>query len=143
MLYEAEGDGSEGNGIEPHEAAKPVDEPKPAPAVEPTPVAPVADDDMMSMSEIVDELHAENESLVALIKAAEADDLAAEAIKWKRCYDQAVRQQSEAMDSAARSEKREKWTHRQLMRCGKAVGEEDPTKIAPTVEAMAKAGVKK
>lgn len=120
---------------------------KPAPVVAPVPAPPVSKvaapevdhDDGPDLSELVDELQAENARLVGLIQAAEADDLAAEAVKWKRCYDNAVRQQSEAMDSAARSEKREKWTHRQLMRCGKAVGEDDPTKIAPIVEAMARA----
>jgi hypothetical protein len=40
------------------------------------------------------------------------------------------------MDKAHKSQDREKWAKRQLMRCGKAVGEEDPDKIAAAVEAF-------
>ncbi len=76
------------------------------------------------------------EALTAQVKAAEANDLKAEAIKWRRAYDHACRQQSEAMDRAKESTDREKWVMRQLMRCGKAVGQEDPTKIAAAVEAV-------
>lgn len=107
-------------------ASVPVEKPEPQ------------DDDGPTLAELVDELQAENVQLSALIAVAEASDAVAEALKWKRLYDHAVRQQSEAMDAAARSEKREKWTHRQLMRCGKAVGEDDPTKIAPRVESLAR-----
>ncbi len=80
----------------------------------------------------------EIESLGAQLKATEADDLKAEALKWRRAYDNAVRQQSEAMDRAAKSVEREKWMARQLARCGKAVGEEDPSKIAAVVESIAR-----
>lgn len=72
----------------------------------------------------------------ALVKAAEANDLKAEAMKWRRAYDHAQREQSEAMDRAAREAKAHAFKHRQLMRCGKAVGEEDPDKVASAVEAF-------
>jgi hypothetical protein len=81
----------------------------------------------------------EIEALTGEIKAAQADDLKAEAIKWRRAYDNAVRQQSEAMDRAKASSDREAWVMRQLMRCGKAVGQEDPTKIAAAVEGAMRA----
>lgn len=113
-------------------AVKQIAPAKPKPAPEP------ANDDGPTLAELVDELQAENTRLTAEIQAAEADDAVAEAVKWRRCYDHAVRQQSEAMDSAKRAEKREAWTKRQLMRCGKAVGEEDPTKIAAKVEALSR-----
>ena len=93
---------------------------------------------MRTPADLVDELQAENTRLTALIKASEADDLKAEAIKWRAAYDRALASQSEAMDAAARSEKREKFTMRQLMRCGKAVGEDDVRNIAAKVEAMAR-----
>ena len=109
---------------------------KPASAPEP---ANDDHDDGPDLAELVDELQAENTRLAALIKASEADDLKAEAIKWRRCHDNAQRQQSEAMDRVRAAEKREAWNKKQLMRCGKAVGEEDPTKIAAAVEAMARA----
>ena len=108
---------------------------KPALAV----VPPPADDhDGPDLAELVDELQAENTRLLALLAVAEADDLVAEATKWRSCYDNAVRQQSEAMDRVRGAEKREAWNKKQLMRCGKAVGEDDPTKIAATVEALAR-----
>lgn len=107
-------------------ASKPVAKPEPS------------HDDGPDLAELVDELHAENSRLTALVKAAEANDLQAEAVKWRAAYDRALAAQSEAMDAASRSEKREKFTKKQLMRCGKAVGEDDPTKIAPAVEALAR-----
>lgn len=110
--------------------------PKPVKA-EPPPVEHDPDQGP-TLSELVDELGAENKTLLAQIEASEADDLKAEAIKWRRAYDRAVVAQSEAMDSAARSEKREKFNKTQLMRCGKAVGEDDPRKIAAAVEAALK-----
>jgi hypothetical protein len=99
-------------------------------------------DDGPDLSELVDELQAENTRLLADIKAMEADDLKAEAVKWRRSYDHAVRQQSEAMDKAKKSQDREKWTMRQLARCGKAIGEEDPSKIAAAVEAFIRSNKK-
>ena len=81
--------------------------------------------------------HAEIEKLTAEIQAAEASDLKAEAMKWRRSYDHAQRQQSEAMDRAKQATDREAWTMKQLRRCGKAVGVDDPKKIAAAVEAMA------
>lgn len=91
-----------------------------------------------TLDELVDELQAENETLQAEVKAISAEDPRAEALKWRRAYDHAQRQQSEAMDRAAEATKREAWTMRQLRRCGKAVGEEDPAKIAAAVEAVAR-----
>lgn len=78
----------------------------------------------------------EIEALSAQIAAAEADDLKAEALKWRRAYDAAVRGQSDAMSRAAKFDKELSWHGRQLQRIGKAIGETDPTKIAPKVEAM-------
>lgn len=78
----------------------------------------------------------EIERLQAELAATEADDLKAEALKWRRAYDAAQRGQSEAMDRAKQATDREAWTMRQLRRCGKAVGQDDPTKIAAVVEAL-------
>jgi hypothetical protein len=81
---------------------------------------------------------AEIEALQKVIAAAEADDKKAELMKWRRAYDAAVHGQSAAMDRAHKSVEREKWTARQLARCGKALGVDDPTKIAAAVGAMAR-----
>lgn len=110
------------------EPAKP--EPKPAP--------PADDFDGPDLAELVDELQAENTRLTGLIQTAEAADPVAEALKWRQAYDRSLASQSEAMDAAARSEKREKFAMQQLRRCGKAVGVDDPKKIAAAVEKLAK-----
>lgn len=100
--------------------------------------AQIADDahgDFDPVAELEEALR-EIEALTADVKAAQAEDLKAEAIKWRRMYDNAQRQQSDAMEKAHREEKRHEATYRKLARCGKAVGEEDPDKIAPAVEAF-------
>lgn len=86
--------------------------------------------------QMLEDLQQEVERLTAEVNAAQADDLKAEAIKWRRAYEHAVREQSAAMERAHMEKKRHEVTHRQLMRCGKAVGQADPEKIAPTVEAF-------
>lgn len=98
-----------------------------------------AEDDALGDFDPVAELQrvmGELEAAQALVKAAEADDLKAEAMKWRRAYDHAQREQSIAMDRYHNEAKLHKFKHRQLMRCGKAVGEEDPDKVASAVEAF-------
>lgn len=112
---------------------------------EPTPKAPTeaeqiandahGDDDP---AELLATLQRELEEAHALIKAAEADDLKAEVIRWHKAYDHAQREQSRYMDLLDKSKKREELTMRLLRRCGKAVDEADPDKIAAVVEAMAR-----
>lgn len=100
--------------------------------------APSDADSGQTLDEIIAEIQRENEQLHAQLKAMEADDTKAELRKALLQRDHAVRQQSEAMDKAAASQKREKRSKHLLMRCGRAVGEEDPEKIPATVEAMAR-----
>ena len=94
-----------------------------------------AHDDFDPVAEL-ERAHTEITKLTGEIEAAEADDAKAEAIKWRRSYEHAQRQQSEAMDRAKQASDREAWTMRQLRRCGKAIGQDDPAKIAPAVEAF-------
>lgn len=99
----------------------------------------ITDDDMgADPMELLKELQSECEALHAQINTLTADDTKAELHKMILQRDHAVRQQSEAMDRAALSQKREKRSKHLLMRCGKAVGEEDPEKIPAIVEAMAR-----
>lgn len=103
-------------------------------------------DDGPTLAELVDELQRENESLQAVIKASEADDLKAEAIKWRRAYEHAKREQGVAMDNAAKCQSREKYAVQMVRRCGKAVGVKDPAHtdlkdIARAVEAFARNGI--
>lgn len=86
--------------------------------------------------EMLEELQRDNDALQKQIDVLTATDTKAELHKMILQRDHAVRQQSEAMDRAAQSQKREKRSKALLMRCGKAVGEEDPDKIPATVEAM-------
>ncbi len=107
-----------------------------APAPLPVPEPANDADTGQSIDELIAEIQKENEQLHAQLKAMEADDTKAELRKALLQRDHAIRQQSEAMDKAHKSQDREKWAKRQLMRCGKAVGEEDPDKIAAAVEAF-------
>ena len=110
-------------------------EPAPLPVPEPANGA----DTGQSLDELIAEIQRENEQLHAQLKAMEADDTKAELRKALLQRDHAVRQQSEAMDKAHKCQEREKWAKRQLMRCGKAVGEEDPDRIAASVESFVRA----
>ena len=87
-------------------------------------------------ADLLEELQRDNEELQRQIAILTADDTKAELHKMILQRDHAVRRQSEEMDKAHKSTEREKWTKRQLMRCGKAIGEEEPSKIAAAVEAF-------
>ena len=121
--------------------------PAPAPAKAapaPTPlrmVAPTGDviteaDLHEDPADLLEELQRDNEELQKQIAILTAEDTKAELHKMILQRDHAVRRQSEEMDKAHKSTEREKWTKRQLMRCGKAIGEEEPSKIAAAVEAF-------
>ena len=84
----------------------------------------------------VKSLTAEKELLQAQLEAAQADDLKAEAMKWRRMSEHHMREQGHAMDRAKVARDREAWVMKQLRRCGKAVGEDKPGKIASQIEAF-------
>jgi len=84
----------------------------------------------------LEESYAELDRANKLLEAAQADDTKAEIIKWRKIADAAQRDQRELQ---TRLVEREKELQRQtgwLRRIGKAVGEDNPTKIAATVEAF-------
>lgn len=126
-------------------AAPALDDPEPTSAARTVP-APAAtapdapadehDDSMATQAELLVQLQAEVEQLQAQLKAATADDKAAEIVKWHKAYDHANRQFSEAQDRCKDASDREAWVMRQLRRCGKACGQDDPKNIAPAVEAL-------
>lgn len=127
-------------------AAETIEPAKPRPAATPLRQqdAATTPDEPSDLDLVVAELeaaHAEIQVLQGLVTAIEATDPRAEALKWRRAYDDAVRKQSEAMERTKLATDREAWTMRQLRRCGKAVSEDDPSKIAPTVEALARGRV--
>lgn len=112
--------------------------PAPAPLHVVAPTGDVITDDVLSEdpAALLEELQRDNEELQKQIAILTADDTKAELHKMILQRDHAVRRQSEEMDKAHKSTEREKWTKRQLMRCGKAIGEEEPSKIAAAVEAF-------
>lgn len=88
--------------------------------------------------QMLEEMQRENVALQSRCDALAADDSKAELDKYVRMYEHAQREQSAAMDRATKALEREKWLSRQLTRCGKAVGQDDPSKIAAAVEALAR-----
>jgi hypothetical protein len=70
------------------------------------------------------------------LDAAQADDKQAEILKWKRIADVATRRQNEIMDTVNVREKELQRMANILRRIGKAVDEEDQSKIAAVVEAI-------
>lgn len=95
-------------------------------------------DDGPTLAELVDELQAENTRLTAEIKAlTETDDQKAETIKWHRMYEHAMRQQADAMRSAASHQKDAKRLANQVRECCRALGLNDPRQLVPTVKKLA------
>ena len=87
---------------------------------------------------LLEAAYKELDELRALLAAAEADDTKAEVIKWKRLTDVAQRRQNEMMDTVNQRERELKRQSAILRRICTAMGEDDITKIAAVVEAMAR-----
>lgn len=83
-----------------------------------------------------------NASLQEQIKAAEADDLKAEVMKWRRAYEHAQRTADDKMANAARLDKELQQLHNRMLRIGKLFGERDPVKIPALVESFYRAHAK-
>jgi ParB-like chromosome segregation protein Spo0J len=101
------------------------------------PAAPPPDDD--GGFDPLEELEAMNAENTKLRKLLEANDMAAEVLKWQGLYDVAQRRSDEHLATINSRDKQIKFLARQLERCGRAVGELDQDKIAPAVEAVARA----
>lgn len=71
--------------------------------------------------------------------AAEADDQKAETLKWRRLADVAQRRQEELMDTVNAREKELQRQANWLKRIGNALNEDDNSKLAAKVEALARA----
>lgn len=116
-----------------------------APAAAPTPLQQEAakqaeeahggDDDPIKLLE---EAHNEINELRTLLSVAETDDAKGEIIKYKRIADTAQRRQNELMDTVNDREKELKRQMNTLRRICTAVGEDDPSKVAAVVEALAR-----
>lgn len=123
---------------------KPTAPPKP-PAVPPAP-PPVGKTEAEQIAEdahgdvdlatLIDEAQEQIKELQAVVAAAEADDAKAEAMKWRHLAQVAQRRQDELQQSVNKRETDLKRYMGWLTRIGKAVGEEDPSKVPATVEAF-------
>lgn len=88
---------------------------------------------------LLEEAQAENQALQKEIAALQADDQKAETSKWKRIADVATRRQNELMDTINAREKELQRITNWLRRIGKAIGEEDLSKVPAKVEALMRA----
>lgn len=86
---------------------------------------------------LLEETQAENVRLQATVAACGADDKSAEIIKWRQIAEQAQRREQEHQAVITSREKELQKQARLWSRIGKAVGEEDPAKIAAAVERLA------
>lgn len=155
-------DAMRGAGLEPQfpVADPPSEPPAPAPSTPPAPPAVVQaaqaaaaaveapappaepedmDDDGPSMDEIVADLQAENARLSAIVESVKDGDQAAQTVKWAKLAQMAERRRDEALAVANKAQSHGAFLKKQLDRCGRAVDETDPDKIAPKVEALARA----
>lgn len=107
-----------------------------APASDPTD-ADIAHGDTDAL-EMLQSTQKELEEAQALLKVAEADDLKAEAMMHARIAAIATRRQNELMEQVALREAELRRLTNTLRRIAKAVGEDDPSKVAAVVEAMAR-----
>ncbi len=88
---------------------------------------------------LLEEAQAEKLALEKEIAALQADDQKAETLKWKRIADVATRRQNELMDTINAREKELQRITNWLRRIGKAIGEEDLSKVPAKVEALMRA----
>ena len=86
----------------------------------------------------LEELEQANREITRLRAVVDADDKAAEVVRWRGAYEVAQRRSDEHLSTIASRDKQIAFLSRQLTRCGKVVGEADTDKIAPAVERMAR-----
>lgn len=122
-------------GEAPRKPAKPAPATKTAAQIEAEQAAEDAHGDFDPIAEL-ESAQAEIAELRAQIKAAEADDQKAEALKWRRLYETAQRTASEKQDAAHRYQAELQRASDRLTRIGKLFGERDPAKIPALVEAF-------
>ena len=117
-------------------------EPGPVRSSTESPAQPADDgDDFDPVAELQTQM-AINAGLQAQIQAAEADDLKAEVMKWRRAYEHAQRTADDKMANAARLDKELQQLHNRMLRIGKLFGERDPAKIPALVESFYRAHAK-
>jgi hypothetical protein len=87
---------------------------------------------------MLEEAEKQISTLQAELFALQADDQKAETLKFKRLAEIANRRQNELMETVNAREKELQRQANWLNRIGKAVGEDDPSKLAAKVEALAR-----
>jgi hypothetical protein len=134
------GSGTPTGGTEPAAPAPQHPAPPPAEPAEPTDAEKNADEAHggTTLAELLEEAQKELAAAAAQLEAAAADDLKAEAMKQKRIAAVAVQRQNELMDTVKKREAEIARHVKSLRRIGKAVGEDDPAKVAAAVEMFVK-----
>jgi hypothetical protein len=135
------GDNVIGKGGTPTGGTPPA-EPKSKPKVEKKPADPPAQPDPNAeaahggedLVTVLEREQTENAQLREQIAAAEADDKVAEVLKWQRVATNAQREKDELQGKLVAREAELDRHVKALRRIGKAVGEDDPSKVAATVE---------
>lgn len=86
------------------------------------------------LAELLEETQQELEAAQRQLAVAGADDLKSEAMKWHRIADIATRRQNELQQTVVDREAEIKRHVNALRRIGKLVGEDNPSRVAATVE---------
>lgn len=116
------------------------------PAKDTPPAGPTEDEQIAAdahgdtdIATLLEETQRELEAAQRQIQAMSADDQRAETLKWQRMADVAARRQEEIQDRLVEREAELSRLMKTLRRIGTAVGEDDPTKVAATVESFVRA----
>lgn len=90
-------------------------------------------------ADLMAEMDAQIKALEAKVTALSADDGKAQLLNALQRLEHAERRTAELMEASSKQQRRADTYERMLARIGKAVGERDLDKVAPVVEAMARA----
>lgn len=95
-------------------------------------------EDRMSIEELLDDMRRDLTVAEEKVRSLSTSDTGAEILRLHQMLDHANRKADEAQGKLVKTVGREAWNMKQLLRCGRAVGEDDPSRIASRVEALAR-----
>lgn len=98
---------------------------------------PAADDDAFeNPAELMAEMDRDIRDLQAQVDAMKADDQRAQTLQWRQTAQVLERRCNEHLQTIQAKDREIAFLSRQLKRCGKAVGQDDPDQVAAAVEAF-------
>lgn len=110
----------------------------PEPAALPGEHLPELAEAFESPAELMADLERENREQQAQIEALLVDDQHAQTLQLRRALQVMERRCNEHLSTIAACHRENAFLAKQLRRCGKAVGQDDPDKVAAAVEALAR-----